>query len=156
MSLFSNKSPRISAASDPVGNQITGLHNFVGTWHLNRKILQPNGDEFVFKGKADFTWLENRLLYQEDGVVTVPNGAELQAERTYFWQMGNNHQFDVYFADNRYFHSFSGATPQAEHLCGTDHYKVNYTFDRWPLWESSWQVKGPRKDYTMRNWYQPG
>ena len=88
LSQTSNQSPRINTACNPVRDPITGLHNFVGTWHLDRTILQPNEDEFVFKGVADFTWLENRLMYEETGVVIVPNGIGLQAERTYIWQVG--------------------------------------------------------------------
>lgn len=155
LSKSSNIRQRTNTAANPLHPVKTGLEGFVGKWRLNRTILQSNGDEFVFAGQANFTWHEARLLYQEAGLVTAPNGSTLQAERTYFWQLGETNQIDVYFDDERYFHSFSGVAPFADHLCGDDYYKVNYNFDQWPLWESSWQVTGPRKDYRMISRYQP-
>ncbi|QPG06167.1 hypothetical protein IT774_02820 [Salinimonas marina] len=132
-----------------------GLKDFAGAWRLNRTIVQRNGETFVFEGAANFTWHEQRLKYKEVGLVMAPNGKKLPAERTYFWQAGSGGQIDVLFDDNRYFHSFSSLVPHAEHLCGKDDYKVDYVFRRWPIWESEWQVTGPRKDYAMRSRYEP-
>lgn len=132
----------------------TQLSDFVGKWQLSRTIVQKNGDTFLFDGSADFTWHDGQLLYQESGQVKAPNGNVLLAERTYIWQAALNNQFDVLFDDKRYFHTFSAAKPYGEHLCGNDHYVVNYTFTRWPAWTSTWQVKGPRKDYQMNSRYQ--
>lgn len=129
------------------------LADFVGTWQLSRTIEQRDGARFLFVGEAHFTWRDTHLLYQEAGQVTAPNGNVMPAQRSYIWQQLAAGKFDVLFDDKRYFHSFSAETPNAEHLCGDDHYKVSYTFVSWPIWTSTWQVKGPRKDYEMRSRY---
>lgn len=134
---------------------IASLEHFAGKWRLNREITSGSGDAFVFAGRANFTWQQSGLVYNESGEVTLPNNKTMQSERTYFWRQGPANQLEVYFDDQRYFHSFSGTTPYAEHRCGDDHYKVRYTFGRWPFWTSVWQVSGPRKDYTMVSRYQP-
>ncbi|WP_339771486.1 DUF6314 family protein [uncultured Paraglaciecola sp.] len=132
----------------------SSLEDFWGAWQLNRQILQNSGEAFLFAGQANFTWSDSHLLYHESGLVTAPDRKALQAERTYFWRQQAGGKIDVLFDDNRYFHTFSAAEPCAEHMCGDDHYVVNYVFDHWPSWESTWQVKGPRKDYKMISLYQ--
>jgi hypothetical protein len=131
----------------------TCLTDFVGAWHLSRTIEQSNGDKFSFDGQATFVWRETDLLYHESGQMMAPNGQALLAERGYIWQQTSAGKFDVLFEDNRFFHTFGADEPYAEHLCGDDHYVVNYRFNQWPAWESSWQVKGPRKDYKMNSRY---
>ena len=165
------------------------LDVFAGRWTLTRKIIQRNGDEFTFSGKAEFSWLEGKgyvgesyvnnghigkgdiskedlgkgsahkesrtLAYNEKGEVTAPNGSVMPAERRYFWQQSQTGLFEVLFDDERYFHTFSASNPNAEHLCGDDNYVVCYDFTKWPVWRSTWQVKGPRKDYTMVSEYSP-
>ncbi|WP_416351173.1 DUF6314 family protein [Alteromonas sp. 14N.309.X.WAT.G.H12] len=126
----------------------------MGLWQLSRTIVQRSGDTFLFAGKASFSWRDEALLYHESGQVSGPHGKVLQAERSYIWQQSSTNQFDVLFDDIRYFHSFSAAQPNGEHLCGDDHYKVSYGFETWPQWSSTWQVKGPRKDYEMHSCYQ--
>lgn len=130
------------------------LAYFVGAWQLNRQILQSSGEAFVFEGQADFSWVESDLHYRETGVVTAPDGRALQAERAYVWQQQAGGKIEVLFDDNRYFHTFSAAEPYAKHLCGDDLYVVSYAFEHGPRWESTWQVKGPRKDYKMTSLYQ--
>ena len=95
------------------------------------------------------------LAYYEKGEVTAPNGSVMPAERRYFWQQPQTGLFEVLFDDERYFHSFSATNPNAEHLCGDDNYVVRYDFTAWPVWRSTWQVIGPRKDYTMVSEYSP-
>ncbi|KHT44643.1 MULTISPECIES: DUF6314 family protein [Alteromonas] len=170
------------------------LEDFAGRWTLSRKIIQRNGDEFTFSGKAEFSWLEGKsyvgesyvdnghigkddivkkhkgkkhkdnvgakkemcsLAYNEKGEVTAPNGSVMPAERRYIWQQPQTGMFEVLFDDERYFHTFSASNPNAEHLCGDDNYIVRYDFSAWPVWRSTWQVKGPRKDYTMVSEYSP-
>ncbi|WP_334020085.1 DUF6314 family protein [Alteromonas sp. S015] len=138
------------------------LEDFVGRWTLSRKIIQRNGDVFTFSGEAEFSWLEGRLkgesstlAYYEKGEVTAPTGSIILAERRYFWQQPQTGLFEVLFDDKRYFHTFSATKPNAEHLCGDDNYVVRYNFSAWPVWRSTWQVIGPRKDYTMVSEYSP-
>ena len=155
LSKTTNDKSMASTPGEPLHPRVVKLRDFAGKWCLTRKIVQSNGDEFVFEGQANFTWQKSLLRYTETGMVTAPNGKKLQAERRYFWQQGESKQIDVYFEDNRYFHTFSNAAPYAEHICGNDVYTVSYCLNRWPLWQSSWQVTGPRKDYRMISQYQP-
>ena len=138
------------------------LDDFAGRWTLTRKIIQRNGDVFTFSGEAEFSSLEGSvqkeksgLAYYEKGEVTAPNESVMPAERRYFWQQPQTGLFEVLFDDKRYFHSFSATNPNAEHLCGDDNYVVRYDFTAWPVWRSTWQVIGPRKDYTMVSEYSP-
>ena len=143
-------------------NSPNTLDDFAGQWTLTRKIIQRNGDVFTFSGEAEFSWLEGSvqdeksgLAYYEKGEVTAPNESVMLAERRYFWQQPQTGLFEVLFDDKRYFHSFSATNPNAEHLCGDDNYVVRYDFTTWPVWRSTWQVIGPRKDYTMVSEYSP-
>ncbi|GAC24736.1 hypothetical protein GMES_2441 [Paraglaciecola mesophila KMM 241] len=142
-----------TAETSPSGSP-SNLAYFVGAWQLNRQILQSSGEVFVFEGQADFSWAESDLHYHESGVVTAPDGRTLQAERTYVWRQQAGGKIEVLFDDNRYFHTFSAAEPYAKHLCGDDLYVVSYALEDGPRWESTWQVKGPRKDYKMTSLYK--
>ena len=152
-----------SETEEPIESTSSGgpfdLKNLAGEWRLHRKIIQQNGDTFSFIGKATLRWASGwekpTLNYYEQGEVTSPNGNIMSAERRYFWQQSQRGFFDVLFDDKRYFHSFSISNPNAHHLCGDDHYVVHYRFETWPLWCATWQVKGPRKYYTMVSEYSP-
>ncbi|AEA99385.1 DUF6314 family protein [Alteromonas mediterranea] len=153
-----SSSPSVSTLSAP-SKGTANLDDFAGRWHLRRKIIQQNGDTFSFVGTAAFcwepAWEKPTLNYYEQGEVTAPNGNIMPAERRYFWQQSQHGVFDVLFDDERYFHTFSASNPNAEHLCGDDNYVVHYDFAKLPVWRSTWQVKGPRKDYTMISEYSP-
>ncbi len=140
------------ADTGPKAGRIS-LPDFVGKWHLSRDIKEHTGGTIRFTGEAILSGSHAQVAYRESGVVTLANNKTIPAERTYFWRAGLNGQIDVFFADERFFHSFSTDKPYAEHLCGDDRYKVTYDFTRWPVWTSVWQVKGPRKDYTMVSRY---
>ncbi|GGW93318.1 hypothetical protein GCM10007391_29560 [Alteromonas halophila] len=144
-----------SAAGESSNKVKPELADFAGKWRLMRKIVQHNGDVFEFAGDAAFCWREGLLIYKETGLVTAPNGTKMDAERSYLWRRGADSKIDVFFDDNRFFHSFSRHQPVAHHHCGDDHYRVNYTFDTWPVWQSIWKVDGPRKDYKMTSHYYP-
>ena len=137
------------AESVSANNQPLGLSDFAGAWQLYKHIQQKDGAVFVFEGQAEFTYADSYLHYHESGMVSAPDGRTLQAARSYKWRQLDNGHIEVLFDDNRFFHTFSLAAPVAEHLCGADHYVVDYGFSGWPEWTSTWQVTGPRKDYTM-------
>lgn len=122
----------------------------VGTGYIGENNIGKEGKD---KGKAYKGNLA--LAYYEKGEVIAPNGSVMPAERRYFWQQPQTGLFEVLFDDERYFHTFSASNPNAEHLCGDDNYVVRYDFTAWPVWRSTWQVKGPRKDYTMVSEYSP-
>lgn len=146
---------KVSANSEPSPSYRvpTQLSDFEGGWQLSRNIVQRNGDTYTFKGEAKFVRRHLILLYQEDGLVSAPNGHVMPAQRQYIWQQSSPSKFDMLFDDGRYFHSFSADEPCAKHVCGDDLYRVNYHFSKWPAWSSKWQVKGPRKDYEMLSYY---
>jgi len=155
------------------------LADFAGRWKLTRKIIQRNGDVFTFNGEAEFSWRSSVykeakgsvdfeanesarkscsntvLAYIEQGEVIAPTGNVMLAERRYFWLQPQPGVFEVLFDDSRYFHTFSALHPNAEHLCGEDNYVVRYNFDKWPMWRSTWEVIGPRKDYIMHSEFTP-
>jgi len=57
--------------------------------------------------------------------------------------------------DDTPFHSFArvGAPEATPHLCGADMYHGTYSFVRFPDWQVTWTVKGPRKDYRSVTQY---
>ena len=151
---MTNTKPITNAIARALISVPSTLEDFAGRWKLERDIALRNGEKFVFNGEASFTWRESYLVYEESGQVIAPNGNVFLAQRTYLWQQQTKGKFDVLFDDKRYFHTFSSAEPYAQHLCGDDHYVVNYAFEQWPVWTSTWQVKGPKKDYKMHGKYQ--
>ncbi|APD95140.1 hypothetical protein BM523_14625 [Alteromonas mediterranea] len=123
---------------------------YVGKGHISKDDISKKHKDNGGAHKETAT-----LVYYEKGEVTAPNGSVMPAERRYFWQQPQTGLFEVLFDDERYFHTFSASNPNAEHLCGDDNYVVRYDFTKWPVWRSTWQVKGPRKDYTMISEYSP-
>lgn len=124
---------------------------FTGTWQLQRQIIDRHGGQVgQMTGQARFSaTAPGSLLYVETGQLLFGDGPPMTAERSYQWV------FDaagvaVYFADSATFHRFTPAGHAAgtDHPCGNDLYQVEYDFTRWPAWQTTWTVSGPRKDYT--------
>ncbi len=125
--------------------------DFLGVWSIRREIAQVDGACGVFSGKAEITNKGAQWLYVEQGTLTL--GAHTgRAERTYIWVPEEN-GFDVLFDDGRPFHPLRFEGGEATHWCDPDQYDVTYEFSLWPRWQAVWRVKGPRKDYEMRNAY---
>lgn len=132
-----------------------GLQDFAGRWRLSRRIADPDGQTMGrFEGAARFAPDAATLLYREDGTL-VMDGREMEAEQTHVWRQEGN-RICVAFSDGRPFHSFElgVATASAHHHCTPDLYHVSYDFRRWPEWETSWNVTGPRKDYHLVSVYR--
>lgn len=129
-----------------------GLSDFLGEWRLERLILPAEGAQARFSGRAHFTPEGAGLRYVEAGELALPGAAPMRAERSYLWH-AEGARIVVRFADGRAFHSFTPEQTEAAHWCDPDDYRVRYDFAAWPRWHAEWQVKGPRKDYTMRSDY---
>lgn len=129
------------------------LLDFEGTWSLARRITDHMaGSTGTFEGTATFTRDGAGLAYHEVGLLHLHNHAPFHAERRYRWRDVDG-DIEVCFADGRFFHSFSSIHPTASHWCDPDTYLVRYDFDRWPIWQSTWDVSGPQKAYRMVNAY---
>lgn len=124
------------------------LDDFLGTWHITRQITHAGAPEANFDGQGVWTPSPDGALYEERGTLTMPGAQPMQAERRYLWR-----GLDVYFDDGRFFHTVPPMGGDTDHWCDPDSYRVHYAFDQWPTFTASWQVTGPRKDYTMRSTY---
>jgi hypothetical protein len=130
--------------------------DFAGTWQLHRAISDRRGPDAVFEGRATLHPAgTDGLDYQEVGQMRVGDGAPLLAERRYGWRF-DTAGVAVSFADGRAFHRFvpEGHAQGSDHPCGADLYRVRYDFTRWPDWSATWEVTGPRKDYTSVSHYR--
>ena len=131
------------------------MTEFTGDWDFRRQISDAkHGQNGAVTGQATFERGGNGLHYRETGVLTLANGAQMQAERSYLWSP-DGAGIAVTFADGAAFHRFDpqGQAQGTSHLCGDDLYNVTYDFTRWPVWTAVWAVVGPRKDYISTTHY---
>jgi hypothetical protein len=125
------------------------LADFLGIWRLGRSITHADGTQGQFHGQAQWILEGEAARYHEAGTLQIAGQGAFQAERRYLWDADLN----VYFDDGRFFHQVPQTGGEAAHWCDPDHYKVRYAFENWPEWQARWQVRGPRKDYTMTTRY---
>jgi hypothetical protein len=127
------------------------LADFEGIWRMDRTIDDRlGGRPGQFSGRATFAAVGSRLHYRETGLLTYGDAPPIQATRDYIWS-ADQAGIVVAHGDGRPFHRFSteSPTPEADHQCAPDLYRVRYDFADWPVWQSAWDVRGPRKDYRM-------
>lgn len=131
---------------------------FIGTWTLARRLTDRLGQmDGAFTGQAVWRRQDDGSLdYAENGTLVLDRGGEMHAERRYQWRWEGD-EVAVYFADGAPFHRFepTGRGAGTTHLCGADTYNVAYDFTDWPAWTATWDVVGPRKDYTSHSTYRP-
>jgi len=128
------------------------LEAFAGDWQLERELEDlRDGRHGRFVGRAGFVPAPGGLRYREEGALTFGDGAAMTATRDYLWRDGGAGVIAVFFGDGRFFHRFlpDEPDPGGEHACPPDNYRVRYDFRRWPRWQATWRVSGPRKDYAM-------
>ena len=131
------------------------LVNFVGDWQLKRQIIDLlHGQDGQLYGSAKFTPLDDGLLYEEQGRLTLSSGTVLRADRTYLWS-DDACGIVVCFENGTEFHRFEliKRSHGSTHFCGDDVYNVAYDFERWPNWSATWNVLGPRKNYKSVSRY---
>ncbi|WP_322892141.1 MULTISPECIES: DUF6314 family protein [unclassified Yoonia] len=128
-----------------------GRDDFAGRWQVVRRIDDRHGRmQGEFTGVAEMQPVGDAgLIYTESGQMRIGTAPVMQAVRRYLWDFGEG-LVTVRFEDGRDFHTFvpAGQAAGTDHPCGADHYRVVYDFTRWPLWRATWDVTGPRKDYT--------
>ncbi|MEO1550060.1 MAG: DUF6314 family protein [Pseudomonadota bacterium] len=128
------------------------LDAFAGDWSLHRRILDAQGSA-TLEGRVTFHAAPTGLRYREQGVLTLPTGTRVEAERTYFWERGSD-GVTVRFDDGRPFHHMHpGITTDVHHDCSPDRYSGRYDWTRWPQWRLVWDVSGPRKSYRSDSVY---
>lgn len=134
-----------------------GLADFTGRWSVDRWIEDRRaGQGARFSGTATLAPDPNGLLYTETGTLHLPGQEPIHAIRRYLWRAAAQGAIAIHFEDGRPFHAFRPeGRPRAAHDCGPDTYRVAYDFTRWPDWSATWEVSGPRKDYTARTRYSP-
>ncbi|AVL51629.1 trigger factor [Roseobacter denitrificans] len=125
------------------------LGDFEGSWTLSRRIMPRRGAGAVFEGTAIWSRAHGGLRYVEKGLMQIDGQAGMQAERRYFW----SGELSVFFEDGRFFHNVPPHGGETEHWCDPDTYKGIYDFTRWPQFEVTWQVTGPKKDYLSKTLY---
>lgn len=131
------------------------LTDFAGIWSLSRRLEDAlTGQQGHFAGTATFTADADGLAYRETGELRLGGAPPMTAERRYIWRDAGE-EIAVFFPDGAPFHTFapSGAGDGTPHLCKADLYRVRYDFGEWPVWQTRWQVKGPRKDYVSVSRY---
>ncbi|MDJ0630303.1 MAG: DUF6314 family protein [Rhodobacter sp.] len=131
------------------------LADFAGEWRLAREI----DDRLTIRhgrlsGTARFDPGGWGLVYLEKGLLDFPGQTPLTVRQSYLWRAAGR-TVAVSFSDGRAFHTIdlAGSTAAARHDCAPDVYTVAYDFSRWPDWSATWDVTGPRKDYSMTSWY---
>lgn len=141
--------------SSSVGNAFArDPRTVLGEWVFERVVSDRLADEVIEVG-GNVTFTEERpvdsagrIRWAEQGVMRR-RGAEIPVTRTLFL-VERAGEWHVTFEDGRDFHPWS---PGAEvvHLCGADTYAGLVEPDprHEGRWQVTWQVSGPRKDYTM-------
>lgn len=120
-----------------------------GHWQWRRTISEQG----TAQGKASFTRLSpTQLAYREDGLLSTQS-TDFKMFRTYTYQL-EEENISVFFAGhtNSLFHRLQFTSPitaSASHLCLCDHYEATYTFLNPTTFRLTYQVKGPKKDYTI-------
>ena len=127
------------------------LSDFEGAWQIMRDIRPETGGPARFEGQGVWTPDPDGLAYVERGTLTMAGAAPMHAERRYRWDA----DLSVYFDDGRFFHRVPATGGETEHWCDPDRYRVTYDFSEWPKFNVIWQVKGPRKAYTMLSRFTP-
>jgi hypothetical protein len=133
------------------------LERLLGEWRLERTI----SGQGQMSGTASFQSAENRrVLYRESGELLLESGTRLHGEQRYFYERTDG-GFAVYFhGTGELFEQVILAVDaagdwigRAEHLCVADVYASEYLFRVDGTFEVRHQVRGPRKDYTIRTVY---
>jgi hypothetical protein len=131
---------------------------FLGDWKVQR-VISGFGE---IAGQATFQVNDLRddyLDFQEAMILPNLKGQDQKpnAFRTYEYRMTSD-GFDIYFSDGAtkgdLFLSFAftqASVLTSHHLCIKDHYNATFEFLSDDDFELSFNVVGPKKDYSIRN-----
>lgn len=134
------------------------LEAFEGAWDVRKTVEDlAAGQVWQFAGQVRFDRDDDGLRYVETGQLTREGLPAMTATREYLWRQ-TGAGIAVFFDDGRPFHTVTAPDKAGSaadvHFCDPDTYKVLYEFSDWPVWQSTWVVRGPRKDYVMRSYYR--
>ena len=126
-----------------------------GRWMLSRILTDRRaGVSGSFLGWAVFEDDDGALDYSERGQMLFGDfrGISFQSYRYNFPESG---RAEVHFTDGRSFHplDLTKGTADAIHHCGGDVYNGRFDVCGDGLWDSRWQIGGPRKDLVIANRY---
>lgn len=135
----------------------TRFKSLEGSWRLKREI--STGE--TLEGKAVFEAISNAaFLMREEGQLILLNKVQIPAARLWYWHLCDGDILEVTYDQTRLetYHlvnlerSEIGWHGEAQHLCGSDLYSGEYSFNE-NGFEIIQSVKGPKKDYLVRSIY---
>jgi hypothetical protein len=129
-----------------VPSPLADPRQLLGSWRFARVIDdRAAGEVGHVDGRLELTSYDDRIRWEEtgrwhraDGTVDVRRGLWLAEEGGSWW---------VRFEDDRPFHPWAPGE-RVVHPCDPDTYRgqVQGSLEAWSI---TWEVSGPRKDYTM-------
>lgn len=128
---------------------------FAGSWAYTRQLEDRfAGTQGKATGAADFTLAGDGLNWREKGRLNL-NGTKTLVTRRYRIVPGEDIDSDwmVLFEDGRPFHPLR-PDHEVEHLCRSDLYEGLIRAVGQDRFETSWRVKGPKKDQLIRTAYR--
>lgn len=134
------------------------FHLLKGQWLIERRI---DGIDRM-SGMAEYRETSpGHLSYSEKGSHRI--GQEILDFYQSYYLRHFGRDLHVNFTDGRPFHSLSFQQDdhilkaEALHLCGNDTYRGKYVFHNDNRFTVSWNVHGPRKNYTIEtNYFRQG
>jgi hypothetical protein len=135
--------------------------HLTGVWELRRRL----GTQGHMRGIARFQpWRKGILHYQEQGSATFGNSRPFPAYRAYayvynqgtiavyFWDQARQQPAELLHTLQFCFTNNSSQTLMAAgtHGCAEDVYKARYIFVNHDYFQLTYQVHGPKKNYTIQ------
>lgn len=123
-----------------------------GVWRLER-FISPGGH---MSGEATFAPISDiEYHYTEQGILTLDHGDVIEdVKRSYIYKV-KNETIQIYYNDGpdqgelfQVLVFYNSNEAQAEHLCGADLYKSEYSFDFPSSFQITHHVNGPKKNYV--------
>jgi hypothetical protein len=129
----------------------------LGSWTLERHLVDGSGVEAAFTGTATVRLLESgssavRAEYSETGRLRLPASSYDGAAGRRLVFVEDCGAVRVEFCDGRPFVSLDlrGGSWRAEHLCGDDTYELGYAILADDLLEETWRATGPEASFRAR------
>ena len=132
------------------------LEYFLGTWHVERTIVDAlSDDNGFFEGSATFTEREDHVEFDEVGIMRL-GAYRGPARRRLYYRQGPATSIDVSFVDGHHFVSLelSSGTSRDVHLCERDRYDITTVVHSQDRFDESWRVTGPSKDYEAMTLFE--
>jgi hypothetical protein len=140
------------------------FNHLQGVWELKRRL----GTQGHMQGMAFFTtWREGVLYYQEQGSIVLGSSKAFSAYRAYayvyyqgtiavhFWDSAREQParllHTLHFQSTH--HTSQVLVATGAHECASDVYKAHYAFLSPEDFQLTYQVQGPRKNYTIQTYF---